>query len=154
MNECKPLPAAGTPLNLSGPSFQAPDTNSTPLIVAAWCGHIDIVRMLLTRAPNTTVDYVDASRHGATSVGFTALAVAAQFHHADVIRLLAEWGASVGRGLHSSTSQPNLSRVCHKKTSYIPSNTPYYPLSTGYTIPTRTPYPIQSAQVEQKRGRV
>jgi len=25
-----------------------------------------------------------------------------------------------GRGLHSSTSQLNLSRVCHKKTAYTP----------------------------------
>jgi len=33
------LPAGGTPLNLSGPSFQAPDTMTTPLIVAAWCGY-------------------------------------------------------------------------------------------------------------------
>ena len=85
------------PLNLSGPRFQAPDTMTTPLIVAAWCGYTEIVRLLLERAPNTTVDSVDASRlHGATSVGFTALAVAAQFHHADVIRLLADRGASVG----------------------------------------------------------
>ena len=29
-----------------------------------------------------------------------------------------------GRGLHSSTSQLNLSRVCHKKTPYTPLNTP------------------------------
>jgi hypothetical protein len=29
-------------------------------------------------------------------------------------------------------------------------NTPYHLLNTGYTTPTRTPYPIQSAQVEPK----
>ena len=33
-------------------------------------------------------------------------------------------------------------------------NTPYHPLDTGYTTPTRTPYPIQSAEVELKSGRV
>jgi len=33
-------------------------------------------------------------------------------------------------------------------------NTPSHPLNTGYTTPTRTPYPIQSAQVELKSGRV
>jgi len=33
-------------------------------------------------------------------------------------------------------------------------NTPLHPLNTGYTTPTRTPYPIQSAQVELKSGRV
>jgi hypothetical protein len=33
-------------------------------------------------------------------------------------------------------------------------NTPYHTLNTGYTTPTRTPYPIQSAQVELRCGRV
>jgi hypothetical protein len=33
-------------------------------------------------------------------------------------------------------------------------NSPYHALDTGYTIPTRTPYPIQGAQVELKSGRV
>jgi TPR repeat protein len=32
-----------------------------------------------------------------------------------------------GRGLHSSTSQLNLSRVCHKKTPYTPSSPPNTP---------------------------
>ena len=31
---------------------------------------------------------------------------------------------------------------------------PKHPLNTGYTTPTHTPYPIPSAQVELKRGRV
>ena len=31
----------------------------------------------------------------------------------------------LGRGLHSSTSQLNLSRVCHKKTPYTPPKTPF-----------------------------
>ena len=58
-----------------------------------------------------------------------------------------------GRGLHSSTSHLNLSRVCRKKTPCTP-NTPYHPLHTGYTTPARTRYAIQSAQVELKSGRV
>jgi len=33
-------------------------------------------------------------------------------------------------------------------------NTPYHPFNTGYTIPTRVPYPMQSAQVELRTGRV
>ena len=33
-------------------------------------------------------------------------------------------------------------------------NTPYHLLNTGCIAPTRTPYPIQSAQVELKSGRV
>jgi len=31
---------------------------------------------------------------------------------------------------------------------------PKHPLNTGYTTPTRTPYPIQSAHVELRSGRV
>jgi ankyrin repeat protein len=81
------LPAGGTQLNLSGPRFQHPDptSKSTPLIEAAFGGHTAIVRMLLERAPNTTVDYVAV--HGAT-----ALIAAAQYHRADVVRLLADRG--------------------------------------------------------------
>jgi len=33
-------------------------------------------------------------------------------------------------------------------------NTPQTPLNTGHTAPARTPYPIQSAKVELKSGRV
>jgi hypothetical protein len=32
-------------------------------------------------------------------------------------------------------------------------NTPQHPFNTGCTTPTRTPYPLQSAQVELKSGR-
>jgi hypothetical protein len=82
------LPAGGTPRNLSGPPFQARATSKrTPLMVAAAFGHTEIVRMLLERAPNTPVDYVDAN-------GGTALAATAQFHHADILRLLADRCAS------------------------------------------------------------
>jgi len=84
------LPAGGTRLNLSGPRFQQPRCNgkSTPLQVAAGRGRTEIVQMLLARAPNTDVDYVDAQ-------GVTALAVAALYHHADILRLLADNGANV-----------------------------------------------------------
>jgi len=55
--------------------------------------------------------------------------------------------------LHSFTFQLNLSRACHKKSPCTPL-TPPHTLNTGYTTLTRTPYPIQSAQVELKSGRV
>jgi hypothetical protein len=59
---------AGDPssrLNLGGRRFQHPATKSTSIMVAALGGHIEIMRMLLARAPNTPVDDVDA-------MGFTA----------------------------------------------------------------------------------
>jgi len=40
------------------------------------------------------------------------------------------------------------------KTPLHTENTPQTPLNTGYRTPTRTPYPIKSAQVELKCGRV
>ena len=49
--------------------------------------------------------------------------------------------------LEPRLTQENTLRV---HTLNIPSHT----LKTGYTIPTRTPYPIQSAQVELKSERV
>jgi len=58
-------------------------------MVAALGGHVEIMRMLLARAPNTAVDDVDA-------MGFTALLMAAQYHHAAILRLLADHGANVG----------------------------------------------------------
>jgi hypothetical protein len=82
------LPAGGTPRNLSGPAFQEPISKSTPLKVAAEGGHIEIVRMILERAPNTPVDHTGA-------ICGTALCMAALFHHADTLRLLADRGANV-----------------------------------------------------------
>ena len=82
------LPAGGTPLNLSGPDCQFFDGKSTPLLLAAGDGHTEIVRMLLDRAPNIAVDYMNAA-------GATALLAAAVYHHADIIRLLADRGANV-----------------------------------------------------------
>ena len=43
--------------------------------------------------------------------------------------------------------------LTHRNTLHT-LNTPQHPLNTGYTMPTRTPYVIQSAQVELKSGRV
>ena len=60
------LPAGGTPLNLSGPDFHSDADKDTPLMVASIQGHTDIVRMILERAPNTAVDYMD-------TIGNTAL---------------------------------------------------------------------------------
>jgi len=52
-----------------------------------------------------------------------------------------ENGRIDGRGLHSFTFQLNLSR----KNTLHTLNTPQHPLHMGYTIPTRTHYPIKSA---------
>ena len=81
------LPAGGTRLNLSGQAFQDPDDKRTPLMVAAEGGHTEIVRTILGRAPNTAADYVNA-------MGGMALMLAAQHHHADIVRLLGDHGAN------------------------------------------------------------
>jgi len=92
------LPAGGTPRNLSGQRFQSPSySGCTPLMIAAKLGHLEIVRMILERAPNTTVDYAVAS-------GCTALLHAARYHHREIVRVLADRGADVnypgkGQGL-------------------------------------------------------
>jgi ankyrin repeat protein len=77
------LPAGGTRVNLSGPAFQCPEQKTTPLLVAAMHGHTAIVKMILERAPDTTVDCIDAD-------GDTPLLMASQFLHADNVQLLAE----------------------------------------------------------------
>jgi len=82
------LPAGGTQLNLNGPRFQSAADKSTPFVVAANGGHAEIVRMILELAPNTTVDYV-------ATHGVTALMRMAQYHHADILRLLADRGANL-----------------------------------------------------------
>jgi hypothetical protein len=84
----KLLPAGGTRLNLSGPRFQSADDQVTPLMVAVQSGHADIVRMLLERAPNTAVGYMNPP-------GVTALCLAALYHHADVVQLLTDCGGNV-----------------------------------------------------------
>ena len=83
------LPAGGTPRNLSGQRFQFHTEKScTPLTAAAANGHTEIVRMILERAPNTSVDYVETD-------GDTALIMAALYHHADIVRLLTDRGGNV-----------------------------------------------------------
>ena len=102
------LPAGGTPRDLSAQRFQ--DTHdrhkNTPLTLAASYGHIEIVRMILARAPNTTLDYGNAT-------GGTALNLAATKHNADIIRLLVERGANV-----SSTSLQWMSPLIRAVTYY------------------------------------
>jgi hypothetical protein len=70
--------------NLSDADFLhwEPGNPRTLLSVAAQMGSTAIVRLILTRAPNTPVDGVDVTRA-------TALHAAAQWHHVDTIRLLA-----------------------------------------------------------------
>ena len=60
----------------------------------------------------------------------------------------------MGRGLHSSTSQLNMSRVCHKKTPYTPYTPPNTPLTRATEPLLATPIPDKNAQVELKSGRV
>ena len=93
------VPAGGSELNLCGPNFQHPYHKSTPLSLAAQGGHIEIVRMILERAPNTAVDYTVA-------IGYTALFVAGQYHHADIVRLLAEHGASLNVAAGTRVATP------------------------------------------------
>ena len=83
------LPGEGfyVALDTSGPDFQFSDDKNTPLIVAARDGHTEIVRLLLERAPNTTVDYVNAR-------GCTALFSAAYYNHGEIVRLLANRGGA------------------------------------------------------------
>ena len=77
-------------LPFSGAEFQQarPQTLQTPLIAAAFFGHTGIVRMLLERAPNTDVDYIDFN-------AMSAMLVAAQCHHFQIIRTLADHGGVV-----------------------------------------------------------
>jgi len=82
------LPAGGTPRNLSGPSFQSHNNKSTPLIAAAQGGHTEIVRLMLKRARNTTVDHTNAH-------GDTAQLLSAQYHHVNILGVLADHGANV-----------------------------------------------------------
>jgi hypothetical protein len=57
-------------------------------MMAASLGHTAIVRMILDLAPNTAVDH-------ACALSFTALKAAALYHHADVIRVLADRNADM-----------------------------------------------------------
>jgi len=101
------LPAGGTSLDLSGQNFRCPNFKNTPLLVAVLEGHADIVRMILERAPNTAVDY-------ATAQSFTALMAAAGYHHADILRLLADRGADMNRSdLLGATPLCHAVAVCH-----------------------------------------
>ena len=134
------LPARGTSLDLSGPHFQHPDDQSTPLIAAALYGHTGIVWMILERAPSNSLDYVGA--HGAT-----ALRLAARYHHVDIVRLLADCGANVNRAGHRG-STPSTKRARLRSASPAgsampkspsPSWTPAQPSTTPRHSATDTP---------------
>ena len=47
-------------LDLSDVMYRSPTTKTTPLIAAAGRGYTKIVKLILERAPDTAVDYVDA----------------------------------------------------------------------------------------------
>jgi len=59
-----------------------------------------------------------------------------------------------GQGLTLVHLSAQLERYLTHKPTLHPLNTPWHPLYTRYTPPTRRPYPIQSAYVEPKSGRV
>ena len=61
----------------------------------------------------------------------------------------ASWALPTGRSLHPSTSQLNLSRVCHTKTPYTPYTPPNTPL-TRATQPLRAP-PIPDKALKLSR---
>jgi hypothetical protein len=52
-----------------------------------------------------------------------------------------------GRGLHSSTSQLNLSRVCHKKTPYTPKIPPNTPLTRATQSLRAPPIPYEALKL-------
>lgn len=60
----------------------------TPLIAAAFCGHSEVVRLLLARG---------ADVHAVNSQGRSALVQAADQGHAEIVQLLAHAGATVDR---------------------------------------------------------
>ena len=57
----------------------------TPLMHAAWKGHLDTCRLLLDRGANPSAEDLDS---------FTAITLAAAEGHWEIVRLLAEEGAS------------------------------------------------------------
>ena len=65
------------------------------------------------------------------------------------------WGATPAacQGLTLVHSSAQLEPCLSQEYTLHTLNTPQHPLNTGYTTPTRTPYPVQSAQVELKSGR-
>ena len=68
----------------------------TPLIAAAFCGHTEVVRLLLARG---------ADVHAVNSQGRSALVQAADQGHAEVVLLLAHAGSTVDRpGLFGQTA--------------------------------------------------
>jgi len=62
--------------------------------------------------------------------------------------------ADHGRGLTLVHFSAQLEPCLKQHNTLHTLNTPYHPLNTGYTTPTRTPSIIHSAQVELKSGRV
>jgi len=105
------LPAGGTPRNLSGLLFQSPDL----LIAAAANGHTEIVRMMLDRVRNTTVN-------DANETGLTAHIIAAQYHDADMVRVLADRGANV-----NLTTRKGYTALCLAVAPIYPPDPPRAP---------------------------
>ena len=67
---------------------------ATALIMAAWSGHIDVVRILLDAGANTDIHSGNPNPGGGTPLLRTALQRAAESGHIDVVRALLDAGAS------------------------------------------------------------
>ena len=85
-------------------------------------------------------------------VGASETNIVISFHASNMHKLSKYLGHSLGLTLvhFSALFEPCLP---HKNTLHT-LHTPQHPLNTGYTTPTRTPYPIKNAQVELRNERV
>ena len=72
-------------IEADGDVNQHSNRDATPLFIASMKGHIDIVRLLLQQ-PNIGI-------HKKTTIGDTAIGMATQNNHTDVVQLLTNAGA-------------------------------------------------------------
>jgi hypothetical protein len=70
------------------------------------------------------------------------------------IQTYLEQNGGAGQELSLVHFSAQLEPCLAQETTLHTLNTRQHPLNTGYTTPTRTPYPIQSAQVDLRSERV
>jgi hypothetical protein len=87
---------------------------------------------------------------------FFLLSYAATFFFAASRRFLSSafFSAASFQGLTLVHCSAQLEPCRTQRNTQHTLNTPYKPPNTGYTTPTRTPYPIKGAQVELRSERV
>lgn len=93
------LAAVNVLLQANADARLAGSDGMTPLINAAHSGHTAVVRRLITALGGGAIDL-----NHATIIGCTAIYLAAQEGHADVIRVLTEAGADPRLALHNGAS--------------------------------------------------